>query len=525
MVPDWWTVCASAVAGLLVLAAFRWCRYHTHFARRGLPYAPPLPFVGNMLDTLIGRWSLTDHVIVLYNKFQKHRYAGVYFFGNPLVMVRDPEIVRTITIKDFDHFTDHLDMANVDKEDILLQKMLINLKGKEWHDMRTTLSPAFTTTKIKNMFVLMTETGQQMISYLSEKTAEHKGSSGNDVLTLEMKEFFTRVTNDVIATTAFGVRVDSLSEPNNTFYSMGRAMSNVKALVAFGYFVSPKLMKLLNIPLFDRRAEQYFRSVVADTIKTRDKERIVRPDVIQLLMQAIRGELKPEEDEQNGTSGGRRMRLTDEDVAAQAMLFFFAGFETVATVLTFCSYLLATNGGVQRRLQQEVDQLMGKSGGQPGYEQVVASQYLDMVVSETLRMYTPGAASDRKCVKPYRLPPTDSCPDGLQLEPGDGIWIPAHAFHHDAQYFPDPERFDPERFSPENKHLVKPFTYIPFGVGPRICIAQRFALLELKVMLVYLLSKFTLRVVEKTPVPLQIKPNSFMLSIKGGAWLGISPRS
>ncbi|XP_049854977.1 cytochrome P450 9e2-like isoform X1 [Schistocerca gregaria] len=525
MVPDWWTLFTSAVAGLLVLAAFRWYRYHTHFARRGLPYAPPLPFVGNMLDALIGRWSLTDHVIVLYNKFQKHRYAGVYFFGNPLVMVRDPEILRTITIKDFDHFTDHLDMANVDKEDILLQKMLIALKGKEWHDMRTTLSPAFTTTKIKNMFVLMTEIGQQMISFLSEKTAEHKGSSGNDVLTLEMKEFFTRVTNDVIATTAFGVRVDSLSEPNNTFYSMGRAMSNVKALVAFGYFVSPKLMKLLNIPFFDRRAEQYFRSVVADTIKTRDKEGIVRPDVIQLLMQARRGELKAEDDEENGTSGGRRMKLTEEDVAAQAMFFFFAGFETVASVLTFCSYLLATNEEVQRRLQREVDQLMEKSGGQPGYEEVVGSQYLDMVASEALRMYTPGSASDRKCVKPYRLPPTDSCPDGVQLEPGDGVWIPAHALHHDEKYFPDPERFDPERFSPENKHRIKPFTYIPFGVGPRICIAQRFALLELKVMLIYLLSKFTLHVVDKTPIPLQIKPNSLMLSIKGGAWLGISPRS
>nr|AVL92872.1 CYP450 [Locusta migratoria] len=525
MFPDWWTVCTSALAGAAALVAFWWYRYHTYFARRGVPYVAPLPFIGNTLDTVLGRTALTDLLVVMYKKFEKHPYAGFYFFGRPVIMLRDPEIVRTITIKDFDHFTDHLDMINSDTNDPLLQKMLLTLKGKEWHDMRTTLSPAFTTSKIKNMFVLMTEIGQQMVTHLSERIAEHKGSSGEDVLTMEMKDFFTRVTNDVIATTAFGVRVDSLSDPNNTFYTMGRTMSNMKALVAFGYFCSPKLMKLLNIPFFDRRAEQYFRSVVAETIRTRDREGIVRPDVIQLLMQARSGELAAEEEEKNGLSGGRRMKLTEEDVAAQAMFFFVAGFETVATVLTFCCYLLATNEDVQRRLQQEVDDVMKKSGGQPSYEQVVGSQYLDMVVSETLRMYTPGSASDRKCVRAYRLPGTASCPRGLLLQPGDGVQIPAHAFHHDEAFFPDPERFDPERFSPENKHLIKPFTYIPFGVGPRICIAQRFALLELKVVLVYLLSSFSIQVVDKTPIPLQIKPNSVQLSIKGGAWLGIRPRS
>nr|AVL92862.1 CYP450 [Locusta migratoria] len=524
MFPDWWTVCTSALAGAAALVAFWWYRYHTYFARRGVPYVAPLPFIGNTLDTVLGRTALTDLLVVMYKKFEKHPYAGFYFFGRPVIMLRDPEIVRTITIKDFDHFTDHLDMINSDTNDPLLQKMLLTLKGKEWHDMRTTLSPAFTTSKIKNMFVLMTEIGQQMVTHLSERIAEHKGSSGEDVLTMEMKDFFTRVTNDVIATTAFGVRVDSLSDPNNTFYTMGRTMSNMKALVAFGYFCSPKLMKLLNIPFFDRRAEQYFRSVVAETIRTRDREGIVRPDVIQLLMQARSGELAAEEEEKNGLSGGRRMKLTEEDVAAQAMLFFFAGFETVSTVLTFCCYLLATNEDVQRRLQQEVDDVMKKSGGQPSYEQVIGCQYLDMVISETLRMYTPLSAMDRVCVRPYRLPATDTCP-AVDLRPGDIIWLPVRAIHFDPKYYTEPKRFDPERFSPENKHLIKPYTYFPFGSGPRICIGQRFAMMEMKVLLLYFLSRFSFQMVSKTPVPLELSPGNVFVAIKGGSWLGIRPRS
>ncbi|XP_047114460.1 cytochrome P450 9e2-like [Schistocerca piceifrons] len=254
--------------------------------------------------------------------------------------------------------------------------------------------------------------------------------------------------------------------------------------------------------------------------------------------------------------------LTDDDITAQALIFFIAGFDTVSTLLTFCSYLLATHEDVQQRLQREVDELMEKSGGQPSYEQVLGCQYLDMVLSdafdspwrqnhppsnppavfssaahgrvlsltpplpvssETLRMYTPLASLERTCVRPYRLPATGGCP-GLGLRPGDGVWMPVLGIHYDPEYFPDPERFDPERFSPERKHLIKSFTYFPFGSGPRICIAQRFALMESKAVLVQLLSRFSLQAVAETPVPLRLQPDSATLSVKGGAWLGIRSR-
>jgi cytochrome P450 len=75
---------------------------------------------------------------------------------------------------------------------------------------------------------------------------------------------------------------------------------------------------------------------------------------------------------------------------------------------------------------------------------------------------------DRRCVKTYTLPAEPHC----TLKPGDGVYIPIYALHHDPDYFPDPEKFDPERFSDENKGNINPFAYLPFGSGPRNCIGK-----------------------------------------------------
>nr|AFU75896.1 cytochrome P450 CYP9AQ1 [Locusta migratoria] len=525
MAADWWTLWASLVVCVAALCYYWWCRHRRHFARLGVPFLPPLPLVGNMLDLVLYSTSFTEIVKHLYDKFPTHPYAGIFSFTFPVVMISDPELISLVTVKDFDRFTDHMDFVTSDKGNPLLSSMLFSLKGKEWHDMSTTLSPAFTSMKMKNMFVLMSEIGQQMVQHLTKETAQLKLSSEKEkVLTLELSDFFSRVTNDVIATTAFGVKVDSLAVPNNEFFTMGRDLSNVNPLVSFGYFMSASTMEMLGIPFFSQKTVDFFSSLVMETIETRQKQGIVRHDMMH-LMQARRGELAPEEGHSNGAAEGSLKHLTDEDIAAQAMLFFFAGFETVSTVLTFCCYLLATNQDEQRRLQQEVDQLMDQSGGQPSYDQVMSCQYLDMVISETLRMYPPAPFLDRECVRAYSLPATDSCP-GVELRPRDAIWIPVHGIHNDPKYFPQPDTFSPERFTPENKQLIEPFTYFPFGSGPRICMAQSFALMEMKIVMLYLMSQFSVEVVDKTPVPMKLDPsNSVSVSMKGGAWLGIRQSS
>jgi cytochrome P450 family 9 len=155
---------------------------------------------------------------------------------------------------------------------------------------------------------------------------------------------------------------------------------------------------------------------------------------------------------------------TDDDLIAQSMIFFLTGFDTVSTAMCFVAHMLTVNPDVQEKLVKEIDDLNEELDGKlPTYENIQSMEYLDMVISECLRMWNPSSMIDRNCNKPFVLEDTNS--NKVQINVGDGIIIPIRAIHHDAKYFPDPEKFDPERFSKENRDNILPFTFMPFGVG------------------------------------------------------------
>jgi len=97
----------------------------------------------------------------------------------------------------------------------------------------------------------------------------------------------------------------------------------------------------------------------------------------------------------------------------------------------------------------------------------VILNFLTINVLEVLRMHPPLPMLDRLCSANVNFPDF-----GLTLEKGSTVFIPIYGMHFDPEYFPDPQKFDPERFSEENKKMIKPFTYLPFGDGPRNCIGN-----------------------------------------------------
>nr|AAR97606.1 cytochrome P450 9E1 [Diploptera punctata] len=502
---------------------------HKHFSKKNVPCLKPLPVFGNMGPLAFGTKSFPEFIADVYNKLKGHKYGGFYEFLKPVVVLRDPELIKMVTIKDFEHFLDHRNLITEDSEP-LFGKALFNLQGPRWRHMRSTLSPAFTSSKMKNMFTLVSECGDQMGDFLhrciNDKTMKIESCKiqrADRRLEIEMKDLFTRYTNDVITTTALGIGCDSLKNPQNEFYTMGKkitTMGTLQRLVFLGYSLSPKLMKALKLRFISDKLSDYFRSLIQKTMDTRENKGIIRPDMIHLLMQAKKGTLKNEEDDDANGTPSIKPKLEDDDIISQAFIFFFAGFETVSTLMCFASHLLAVHPDIQTRLQKEIDQTLQENDGKVTYESVHSMKYLDMVLSETLRLYPPAVFMDRKCVKTYTLPTEPS----YTLQPGEGIWIPVHGIHHDPEYFPDPEKFDPERFSDENKDKIKPFTYLPFGSGPRNCIGNRFALMESKIVLVHMLSRFNFKVVSRTPIPIKITRRGLNITVDGGFWLGLEER-
>ena len=120
-------------------------------------------------------------------------------------------------------------------------------------------------------------------------------------------------------------------------------------------------------------------------------------------------------------------------------------------------------------------------------------KYMDMVIDETLRMYPPASRLDRVASNDYEY-------EGIKIKKGQVVGVAIYAMHHDPDLYPNPEKFDPNRFSDENKKNRESVAFLPFGAGPRNCIGMRFALIEIKLLLASILSKYRFLPCDKTPV-------------------------
>lgn len=503
------------------------------FRRHGIKHLMPLPLLGNMGKFLLRKRHGADDLLHLYNSFPEDRFVGRFEFTSVGVVIRDVELVKRITVKDFEHFLNHRNFGI----DSFFTRTLFLLQGQEWRDMRSTLSPAFTSSKIRLMVPFMVEVGDQMIQSLKKQI----GTSDDGYIDVDCKDLTTRYTNDVIASCAFGLKVNSHTDKDNKFFEMGKTATNFSfrsMLVFFVMMTAPKLVKILDCDVISKAVRTFFTRLVLDTMKEREMNNIVRHDTIHLLMEAKKGKIshedvKPNDDAvgfatvEESAFGKKKINRVwkDDDLVAQALLFFFAGFESISSSISFLMYELAVNPDVQERLAQEIREHDVKNDGKFDFNSIQEMAYMDMVVSEVLRLWPPAVFLDRQCNRDYNMgKPNKAAEKDFILRKGSGIIIPTYAFHRDPQFYPDPEKFDPERFSEENRHKINPLAYMPFGAGPRNCIGSRFALCEVKVMIYQLLRHIELSPCEKTCIPAKLAVNDVNIRMQGGHWLRLRLR-
>ncbi|CAG2113901.1 unnamed protein product, partial [Medioppia subpectinata] len=215
---------------------------------------------------------------------------------------------------------------------------------------------------------------------------------------------------------------------------------------------------------------------------------------------------------------GVKEPLTEDEVVAQGFNMYTAGFDQMANLLAFVSYELALKPEAQDRLYAEIVAAGVQSDGEIGYDELRRLPYMDAVVNETLRLHaTP--------VKLRRTPGVDFplTGTGIVIRKGQPLEIPIYANHHSDEYFPDAESFIPDRFLPENRQNIKPYTFLPFSAGPRVCVGMPFVLLETKLALFHVLRRFRFAVHKDTKVPPIVKTHPM---IKGlvSLYLSVVPR-
>lgn len=223
-------------------------------------------------------------------------------------------------------------------------------------------------------------------------------------------------------------------------------------------------------------------------MQEKEKQRV---DFLQLMINS-----------QNSNIKESHKALSDLEIVAQSVIFIFAGYETTSSALSFALYLLATHPDVQKKLQDEIDAALPNKA-LPTYDALVQMECLDMVVNETLRLYPIAGRLERVCK-------TDVEVNGVLIPKGTVVIVPTYALHKDPKYWPEPEEFRPERFSKKNQDNINPYTYLPFGDGPRNCIGMRFALMNMKIALVSILQNFSFQPCKETQIPLKLSKQGLL---------------
>lgn len=519
----WISFEALCIISLLLLWGLYWYCTMTfnYWKEKGIHYTEPIIIFGNIKDRVLFRISFHEFQRDLYRRFDGHKYAGIYEGRRPVLIIRDPELIKLIMVRDFEHFVDRptLGLSNSP----YLKNMLINIKGQRWKNLRALMTPTFSSGKLKAMEILVEQCGQQLGTFLQNES--NKNSRGDKCIELEMKELFGRFTLDVIATCAFGVQCDSLKDRNAEFVKIAARFNDIsllnRLLIFFVILVCPQHARFFPLRVVNRQAIAFLVDVVKKTVEHRRLHKEQKwNDFLQLMIDAAAGEKGERSDEKrdinakNNTEQTSATVLNEETIIAQSLLFLLAGFETSSTLLTYACYELALNQDIQQKLHKEIEDVLGKYGGHCSYEALLEMTYLEMVLLESMRKHPPVARVDRACTKPYIIPGTN-----IELQEGISVSIPIMGLHHDPQYYPHPEVFDPNRFTPEQKLTRSPYVYLPFGSGPRNCIGTRFALMSTKIAMVHLIKDFCLQPSMKTEVPFKFNKFSTLLKAENGIWL------
>ncbi|XP_049549193.1 probable cytochrome P450 6a23 [Anopheles darlingi] len=503
----WTTLLAVVVALLCVVGSLVYyiIRKQSYWKDRGIPYLKP----AFLLGIFKGIGTTVHFTPVLKEMYRtgkgKHPFSGAYMMIAPAAVINDPELVKNIFVKDFHYFHDRGVYYN--KKHDPLTAHLFNLEGQEWRFMRNKLSPTFTSGKMKMMFPTIVAVGRQFCEFLQQTVTNGEGGSEVDLLDL-----MARFTTDVIGTCAFGIECNCVKDPEAEFRVMGRKINEKPpgGLSAVLIMVAPNLAKKLGVRFLPRDVSEYFLRVVRETVDQRLKHGIKRNDFMDLLIGML-DEARP-----NGSGNGEDM-LNFKELAAQAFLFFAAGFETSATLLSWALYELALSEEIQSRARQCVKEAVDRHGGEMTYDAIMEMKYLDQILNETMRKYPSIAMLLRIASKDYPVPGTDSV-----IEANTPVLVPIYAMHHDPQYFPDPDRFDPDRFTPEAMADRHPFAWLPFGEGPRMCIGIRFGMMQSRIGLALLLAGYRVQPCPRTTIPMEFLITSLILYPKDGMWLKVT---
>jgi cytochrome P450 len=443
--------------------------------------------------------------------------------------VTDPNLISQILL-------DRTKSSKIIKErrvyhiaDALVGNSLLSLSdGPKWKHQRKIITPAFSQTFLEDANV----TVAHLLYSKAFPSLERQGG------TTEVLEWSTRVASEVLGLVGFSRSFDSFPDSSSHPQTTVSLFDNFNSLLKTMYHraLSPPFIEFL--PTKENwgfaNARRQLNTIISQIVR----ERLVEENQLDTASANSTAT-----DEKDGIRSRKAkdllsyMMLKDEDgrrlshqeLFGNVRMFLFAGHDTSAATLAYALWELASHSEMQQRLRQEVDELFSKEQPPldsddymviPAYKNIMQLQYLDAIVKETLRLHPP-AAIGREAIEDITLQK-----DGAQtytIPKGSSIYIFPYYTQRLEPYFDHPEDFRPERFLNADGSIssiaMRNPSYYPFSIGPRNCVGQPLAIMELKTVLVHLIRRFVITPNSKSAAPLpvlllNIRPHEVLLDFQ-----------
>jgi cytochrome P450 len=375
-----------------------------------------------------------------YGPVARLRLANEYVF-----LLTEPEDIKHVLV---DNNKNYIKSRGVQILKRVLGDGLLTAEGDFWRRQRRLIQPAFHRSRIAAYATVM-------VDYTARHLADWRHGEQRDI-----HEEMMRLTMEIVTKCLFDADIRDEAP------QLGQAISwlvegfDFRRIGPIGEFLDR----------FDRKRQRLFEEnlqvldrMIYDIIEQRRASGEDRGDLLSMLLHA--------QDEE--AAEGEETRMTDKQVRDEAITLFSAGHETTANALSWAFYLLAQYPDVETRLHDELDRVLGQPphGRLPTLDDLPNLPYTRQVFAESMRVYPPAWIIGRQAVSEDNI-------SGCRVPPGRVIFMSQYATHHDARFWPEPEKFIPERFAPEAVKERPKFAYFPFGGGPRLCIGEPFAWME-----------------------------------------------
>ncbi|XP_006092710.1 cytochrome P450 4V2-like isoform X1 [Myotis lucifugus] len=473
----WGALSAVSLAGATLILSFlqMMATYaHNWLQMRPMPTIPfAYPFLGHALILERGGKEFFQQMIYYTGRNRHVPMVKAWLGTVPVIAMFKAETVEAILTSS----------KQIDKSYLytFLQPWLglglLTSTGNKWRSRRKMLTPTFHFTILEDFLDVMNEQANILVNKLEKHVDGEK---------FNCFSYITLCALDIICETAMGKNIDAQTNDDSEYVRAVYRMSDlIHRRMKTIWFWHDVLYLLFKEGWDHRRNLKILHNFTTNVIKERANEikrdeegksdgkgttlsKRKRKAFLDLLLNVM-------DDEGN--------KLSLEAIREEVDTFMFEGHDTTAAGINWALYLLGCYPEVQKTLDNELDEVFGNSDRPVTLEDLKKLKYLECVIKETLRIFPSVPVIARGLNE-------DCDVGGYNVVKGSQILIIPYALHRDPKYFPDPEEFKPERFFPENSVGRHPYAYVPFSAGPRNCIGQRFAMMEEKVVLSWILRHF-----------------------------------